>query len=150
VIDAAERLRGAGIGGRFVFDVADGARRREELAAAVATARALCALDSSFRTPIRARQPEPVPAPARSLEVWAATGEAGGSDRVAESRLNRVAFYFAEAQRTPGRRLGKHVLRVLALLRVRLGFFGFDLERAAVELSALLRTGKARQPPREE
>jgi hypothetical protein len=33
---------------------------------------------------------------------------------------------------------------VLALLRVRVGFFALDVERVAVELSALLRTGRAR------
>ena len=52
-----------------------------------------------------------------------------------------MAFYFAEAQRTPGRRLGKHLLRVLSLLRVRLGFFALDLERVAVELAALAADG---------
>jgi len=32
-------------------------------------------------------------------------------------------------------------------LRVRVGFFALDLERVAVELSALLRTGRARATP---
>ena len=62
-------------------------------------------------------------------------------DGIAERRLARAAFYFAEAQRTPGRRLGKHLLRVLALLARAAGFFAFDFEQVAVELSALLRTG---------
>jgi hypothetical protein len=35
-------------------------------------------------------------------------------------------------------------MRVLALARVRLGFFGLDLERLGVELSTLLRTGRRR------
>jgi hypothetical protein len=33
---------------------------------------------------------------------------------------------------------------VLSLLRVRLGFFALDLERVAVELAALARTGRTR------
>lgn len=68
-------------------------------------------------------------------------------DAGAQRRLARVAFFFAEAQRTPGRRIGKHLLRVLSLLRVRLGFFALDLERIAVELAALVRTGRARPAP---
>ena len=72
---------------------------------------------------------------------WAALERQPWADATAERRLARRAFFFAEAQRPPGRRLGKHLLRVLALLRVRLGFFALDIERVAVELSALLRTG---------
>ena len=66
-----------------------------------------------------------------------ATGSPSGGSRARPS-------YFAEAQRAPGRRLGKHLLRVLALLRVRLGFFSLDFEKVAVELSALVRTGRPR------
>ena len=47
----------------------------------------------------------------------------------------------------PGRGLGKHLLRMLALLRIRLGYFGLDFERGAVEASALLRTGRPRAAP---
>jgi hypothetical protein len=61
-----------------------------------------------------------------------------------------AAFFLAEAQRDPGRRPGKHLLRMMSLLRVRLGFFGADLERHAVEASAVLRTGRSRPPSRAE
>jgi hypothetical protein len=103
-------------------------------------------MDSRFVTPIRRKR---VPAAAaergHSLEAWAARERTPWRDTGAERRLQRVAFYFSEAQRAPGRRLGKHLLRVLSLLRVRLGFFALDVERAAVELSALVRTGRERR-----
>ena len=104
LLQTAELLRGAGLGGRFVFEVGE-TDRPGELAAAVSAARALCAMDSRFLTPIRQRR---VPAahaqPGRSLEAWAALEKAPWKDTGAERRLARVAFYFAEAQRTPGRR----------------------------------------------
>jgi hypothetical protein len=124
------------------------ADRPGELAAAVSAARALCAMDSRFLTPIRQRRaPAASARPGRSLEAWAALEKAPWKDHRAEQRLARVAFYFAEAQRTPGRRIGKHLLRVLSLLRVRLGFFALDLDRVAVELAALVRTGRPRPAP---
>jgi hypothetical protein len=148
LLEAAARLGAAGLGGRFVFEVAQGDGRSRGLTAAVAAARALCAMDSRFLTPIRRRRVPPAQAEAgRSLEAWVALEKAPWADAGAERRLSRVAFYFAEAQRAPGRRLGKHLLRVLSLLRVRLGFFALDLERVVVELAALARTGRARPAP---
>ncbi len=145
LLETAARLGAAGLGGRFVFEVAEGAGSRRDLAAAVSVARAICAMDSRFVTPIRRRRAAPtLAAPSRSLEAWAALEKAPWADVAAERRLSRVAFSFAEAQRAPGRRLGQHLLRVLSLLRVRLGFFALDLERVAVELAALVRTGRTR------
>jgi hypothetical protein len=147
VLETAALLVGAGLGGRFVFEVAE-AEGPGKLAAAVSTARSLCAMDSRFLTPIRHRRAPAAHAhPGRSLEAWAALDKLPWKDAGAQRRLRRVAFYFAEAQRTPGRRIGKHLLRVLALVRVRLGFFALDLERVAVELAALVRTGRARSAP---
>jgi hypothetical protein len=150
VLEAGARLSGAGLGGRFVFEVAEPGKGSPGISSAVSTARALCAMDSRFTTPILKRREPPAPvAGGRSLEAWAAVEKVPWKDSVAERRLSRVAFYFAEAQRTPGRRLGKHLLRVLALLRVRLGFFSFDFERTAVDFSALVRTGRPRPAPGE-
>jgi len=147
LLETAARLRGAGLGGRFVFEVGE-ADGPGELAAAVSAARALCAMDSRFLTPIRQRRPSAAETgPGRSLEAWATFDSTPWRDAGTERRLARVAFYFAEAQRPPGRRLGKHLLRVLSLLRVRLGFFALDLERVAVELAALVRTGRTRPAP---
>jgi hypothetical protein len=148
LLETAKRLGDAGLGGRFVFEVAEGEGSGRDLAAAVSAARALCAMGSRFVTPIRRRRVPPARSqPGRSLEAWATHDKASWADAAAERRLSRVAFYFAEAQRTPGHRLGKHLLRVLSLLRVRLGFFALDLERVAVELAALVRTGRPRPAP---
>jgi hypothetical protein len=140
LMEADTRLRAAGLGARFVFEVGEPGG----LDAAVSAARSLCALDGGFETPLR-RTRGPVPGPGRSLEDWAGGDAAPWPDARGARRLARAAFFFAEAQRAPGRRIGKHVVRLLALLRVRLGFFALDLDRLAVEASALLRTGRARR-----
>jgi hypothetical protein len=102
-------------------------------------------MNPRFTTPILKRREAPAPpVNGQTLDAWSTPASVPWKDAVAERRLSRVAFYFAEAQRAPGRRLGKHLLRVLALLRVRLGFFSFDFERAAVDFSALVRTGRPR------
>jgi B12 binding protein len=146
LLEVGARLREAGIGGRFVFDVDEAAAAGEGLTAAVKVARALCAIDGRFETPLRRHSQLPAPpiAPGRSLEDWIALARAPWANGYAENRLARRVFFFAEAQRPPGRRLGKQLVRVLSLLRVRVGFFALDLERRMVELSALLRTGRAR------
>ncbi len=142
LMETGTRLRAAGLGARFVFEVPQSA----SLDAAVSTARSLCALDARFETPLRrAPATEKDAAPGRSLESWAAGEGAPWPDPRGERRLARAAFFFAEAQRDPGRRLGKHLVRLVALLRVRLGFFALDLDRLAVEASALLRTGRSRR-----
>jgi hypothetical protein len=130
LLEAGTRLHAAGLPARFVFDVAEPRDGRDDLARAVAVARNLCAMDGRFQTPVR--------------RAWS-PGEAPWSDSRASRRLARASFFFAEAQREPGRRLGQHLVRLLALLRVRVGFFGLDLERLAVEASAVLRTGRARR-----
>jgi hypothetical protein len=148
LLETGARLSEAGIGGRFVFEVAEPGEPGLSLASAVSTARALCAMDSRFATLIQKWRAAPTPAPpGRPLEEWAGFERKPWRDGIAERRLARVAFYFAEAQRAPGRRLGKHLLRVLALLRVRIGFFSLDFERVAVELSAVVRTGRPRPVP---
>jgi hypothetical protein len=129
LLEAGERLHAAGLPARFRFEVGEPRGGRDDLAEAVAVARRLCAMDGRFETPIR--------------RAWSPGGGAW-SDPRAERRLTRASFFFAEAQREPGRRLGKHLLRLQALLRVRLGFFGLDLERLAVEASAFIRTGRGR------
>jgi hypothetical protein len=141
LMETGARLRGAGLGGRFVFEVQEPAG----LDAAVSVARSLCALDGGFETPLCRARAVPGSLSGGSIEGWAARESAPWTDARGERRLARAAFFFAEAQRDPGRRLGKHVVRLLALVRVRLGFFAFDLERLAVEASALLRTGRARR-----
>jgi hypothetical protein len=145
LMEAGSRLHGARLAARFAFDVAE----PEGLRAAVAVARSLCGLDGRFEISIRrVWSPPPESAEGPSLEGWVRHAEARWPTARAERGLARATFFFAEAQRDPGRRLGKHLLRLLALVRVRLGFFAFDVDRLVVEALAILRTGRARRAAR--
>jgi hypothetical protein len=149
LLEAGSRLRAAGLAARFVFDVMAPCQGADSLKSAVSVARSLCALDDRFETSIR-RVPDLRPAGAPTLGDWAARAEAPWPDRRAERQRARATFFFGEAQRDPGRRLSKHLVRLLALVRVRLGFFGLDVDRLAVEAAAVLRTGRARRSPRSD
>ena len=138
-----------------MFAVDEAEVRGGGLGAVQSVARTLSAMDCAFETPIRRHRTYPPEADAAAgehpseLEAWAHYEDEAWTDRRAEQKLARSTFYFAEAQRPPGRRWGKRLVRVLALTRVRLGIFGLDLERFAVEASALLRDGpQPRRRPR--
>jgi len=155
VLEAAALLDRVGLAGRFVLEVDPPRRGHDTLTAAVSIARALTRMSTRLETPLERRRIYPpeedlegTPTPA-DLEEWAAREEAPWPNRRAESRLLRRSFSIAEAQRPPGRRLGKRLVHLLARARVRTGFFRLDLERAAVQASALLRTGRPRRPVRE-
>jgi hypothetical protein len=154
MLEAALLLRDAGLPARFHLELADPGPGHADLSHAVALARKLSVLDGRFDTPLARRPPVPPLVPAdedpAGLEGWASRESAPWPDRKAEHRLSAAAFYFTEAQRDPGRRPGKHLLRMLSLLRVRLGFFRGDVERHAVEASAVLRTGRSRPLARTE
>jgi hypothetical protein len=150
LMEAGSRLHEAGLAARFVFDVAELFGRFDGIGAAVAVARSLCALDGGFETSIRrVWAPRPLlPPEGLSIEGWAREAEAPWTDARAERRLARATFFFSEAQRDPGRGLGKHLLRLMALVRVRLGFFALDIDRLVVEFAAILRTGRSRRATR--
>lgn len=154
ILEAAALLREADLPARFHLAVLEPGPGLSELTHAVSLARRLSALDGRFDTPLlRAPRVPPVAVAVddgTSLEAWAARDDAPWADAKAERRLSSAAFFLAEAQRDPGRRPGKHLLRMLSLLRVRLGFFGADLERHAVETSAVVRTGRSRSVSRAE
>jgi anaerobic magnesium-protoporphyrin IX monomethyl ester cyclase len=149
LMEAGSRLHEARLRARFVFEVAQPDGRFDGLEAAVGVARSLCALDGGFETSIRRVWAPPADSPeGLLLEGWARHAEAPWPDARAERRLSRATFFFSEAQRDPGRRLGKHLVRLLALVRVRLGFFALDFDRLVVEVSAILRTGRPRRVTR--
>ncbi|MDD1632984.1 MAG: hypothetical protein LUP91_12365, partial [Methylococcaceae bacterium] len=98
--------------------------------------------------PIRrawAALPIPGPHEGGALEGWAGGEEPPWPDTGEERRLACAAFFFGEAQCSAGPRLGQHLVRLLALLRVRLGFFALGWERLMVEGATLLRTGRRRR-----
>ncbi len=154
LLEGAARLNASRLAARFELQIAEPGPEQCQLAAVVSLARELAALGPRFETPLLrlASVPPLVAAPDREngVEAWVARAEASWTDPRAERQLTRVAFYFAEGQRPPGRGPGKRLLRMLSLLRVRLGFFGFDLERKAVEVCAVLRTGRHRATPSAE
>ena len=144
-LDAAALLHAAGLAARFEIELAAPGPGADALNAAVSLARAICALDGRFETPLRrALDLAEPPIDGAGLEAWMARAEAPWPEARAERRLARASFFIREAQRSPGRRLGQHLLHTLSLLRVRLGFFALDVERLAVEASAVLRTGRSR------
>ena len=144
VLEIANRLRTADLPARFSFELTEPGPRGERLSAACRLARALAALDGRFETPIR-RVPALVPAEEPlALKEWASRADAPWSNRRRERKLARVAFFFDVAQRAPVRRPRHHILRLLALVRVRLGFFALDLDRLAAKASAIVRTGRPR------
>jgi len=118
VLDAGALLHAAGIPARFEIEIAEPGSRLEGLRAAVSLARSLCALDARFETPVRRplHLAETGDGTPAGLEPWIARSEAPWPD----------------------------LLRTLSLLRVRLGFFALDVERRAVDVSAILRTGRRR------
>jgi len=156
VLETARRLQAAGIGGRFSFRVGFPGQGADRLAEIHRLACALRRMDARFETPIRLHAPFPdgsgsSPAGFRAperLEEWAAAGLETGGPWIAaplRRRAQRYHFFLAEAYRPPGRRWGKRLLRLVARGRVRLGFYGLDVERRAVQWSARLR-GRDRRP----
>jgi hypothetical protein len=154
VLEAALLLRDAGLPARFHLEVAQPGPGHAELTHAVALARKLSVLDGRFETPLTRRPAIPPLVPSdedpAGIEGWAARESQPWNDRKAEHRLSAAAFYFTEAQRDPGGRAGKHILRMISLLRVRLGLFKGDVERHLVEASAVVRTGRSRPLTRAE
>ncbi len=159
LLEAAERLHRAGIGGRFSFTAGTPGREPGGLLAIHRTARSIRRIDSRFETPIRLYAPYPGAEASlspgfslpRRLGDWVEAGlDTGGfvPPRLAQS-ARRYDFYLAEAYRPPGRRLGKQLLRLVARMRVRLGFYALDLERVLVEGLARLR-GRARRTSGED
>ena len=153
LLEAGSLLNAAQVAGRFVFYVDAPRRDYDGLAAADSVARALASINPRFETPLERRRVYPpevdptAPQPL-GLEGWVEHERQPWSNPRAERRLRRRLFFLTEAQRPPGRRLGKRLVHLLARARVKTGFFAFDVERVAVEASALLRTGRARRAPR--
>lgn len=148
LLEAGRLLHAAGLRARFELGLLEPGPQLAELEAAVKLARTLSAIDGHFETPVLRHPAVPprhvVGEPPSTIEGWVRLAEAPWPDARAERLLSRAAFFLGAAQRPPGRRPSKHLLRMVSLLRVRLGFFALDLDRRAVEASALVRTGRSR------
>jgi anaerobic magnesium-protoporphyrin IX monomethyl ester cyclase len=158
LLETAERLHRAGIGGRFTFTAGVPGRGKGELTAIHRTARAIRRVDKRFETPIRLYAPYPGAGPVppgftapKGLPAWAQARLDDGAfvpPALAEA-ARRHDFFLSEANRPAGRRFGKRLLRLVARIRVRLGLYSFDFERELVEGLARLR-GRPRRPPYED
>jgi hypothetical protein len=155
ILEAGTLLDAAGVAGRFVFYVDAPRPGYDGISAADSVARALTRINPRFETPLQRRRIFPPEAESGAsapteLEGWAEQEQASWPSRRAESRLRRRLFYLTEAQRPPGRGLGRRLVHLLARARVRVGFFTLDLDRRAVEMSTLLRTGRGYRAPRRD
>jgi hypothetical protein len=155
LLEAGALLDAAGVAGRFVFYVDAPRPGYDGISAADSVARALHRINKRFETPLQRRRVYPPEAESRASEPtdlggWAEREQAPWPSRRAESRLRRRLFYLTEAQRPPGRGLGKRLVHLLARARVQVGFFTLDLDRRAVEISTLLRTGRPYRTPRRD
>ena len=155
ILEAARRLRVAGIAGRFAFTAGFPGRGKAGLAEIQRLIRALRRIDPRCEAPIWLHAPHPggpgamppgFPVPER-LEDWIGAGLEVPGRWVPDGlrrRASRLQFFFGEAGRPPGGGMGKRLLRLVARARVRLGFYRLDLERHAVEGAARIRTGRSR------
>lgn len=160
-LEAAEKLRRAGIGARFSFIAGFPEEPPESLSDTYRTVKELRRIDPSFETPIYFYAPYPGTELARRmpalgfraperLEDWEHVDlENSIGPWITEDvrrRVPRYNFYLrhAHAER-PG--LGRAVLRRAAAARVRRDFYAFDVERRAVEVVKRLRGRTREQPP---
>jgi hypothetical protein len=155
ILEAGALLDAVGVAGRFVFYVDAPRPGYDGISAADSVARALTRINPRFETPLQRRRvyPPEVESGASAptdLDGWAEQEQSPWPSRRAESRLRRRLFYLTEAQRPAGGGLGKRLVHLLARARVRAGFFTLDLDRRAVEISTLLRTGRGYRAPRRD
>jgi hypothetical protein len=155
LLETGRLLDAAGVAGRFVFYVDAPRPGYDGISAADSVARALHRINKRFETPLQRRRYYPPDVESRAsaptdLEGWAEREQSPWPSRRAESRLRRRLFYLTEAQRPAGRGLGRRLVHLLARARVRTGFFTLDLDRRAVEISTLLRTGRGYRAPRRD
>jgi len=90
------------------------------------------------------------PEPPRTIMAWGAlSSEARGFMGLKDSlRRNvlRSSFYLTRAAQRP-RRLGQRLVRGLARARVKVGFYGLDLDRRAVLALRRARAALTLRPP---
>jgi hypothetical protein len=158
LLEIGAALRAAGIGARFSLEIGAPDDPPGLLESVFRTARTLREMDGAFETPIRFHVPraddashQPVPRarlPER-LEDWGELDleEAAGPwvPEDVKRWAPRYDFYLQRAYEPPGRRWSKKLVHWTARLRVKLGFYGLDLERRIVEWARTLRPRAA--PP---
>jgi radical SAM superfamily enzyme YgiQ (UPF0313 family) len=163
VLETAEKLHRAGIGARFSFIAGFPDEPRESLADTYRTVKTLREIDGAFETPIFFYAPYPgteladrMPAagftPPRRLEDWEHVDlDQSIGEWISEPVrrwVPRYNFYLRHGYEPPGRGWARGALHRFARARARADFYGFDVERRAVDWVKRLRTGIDRQQPR--
>lgn len=162
VLEAAEKLHRAGIGARFSFIAGFPEEPADSLGETYRTVKALREIDPGFETPIYFYAPYPgtelaerMPAMGfqapRSLEDWREVDldhSIGPWISPAVRRwVPRYNFYLRHGYEGTSGHWSRRLLHRIARARTRRDFYGFDVERRAVDLLKRLRTGMSRQQP---
>jgi anaerobic magnesium-protoporphyrin IX monomethyl ester cyclase len=162
VLETAEKLHRAGIGARFSFIAGFPEEPAASLAETYRTVKTLREIDAGFETPIYFYAPYPgtelaerMPAMGftapRRLEDWRHVDldhSIGPWITPAVRRwVPRYNFYLRHAYGAARGHWTRAVLQRLARARAERDFYGFDVERRAVDLWKRLRTGTSRQQP---
>ncbi len=148
VTETAERLRRVGIQARFSFLAGLPDEPAGSLADTYRTAKRLRKIDASFATPIRLY----LPSPGTELERRRSASGGAGPERLEDwaeidlgapvlpwvpprvgRAVSRLNFYLRLGHQGPRRGLGGRFLRRAARTRLKLNFFGLDLERRVAE-----------------
>lgn len=162
VLETAEKLHRFGIGARFSFIAGFPQEPAESLAETYRTVKTLREIDGEFETPIYFYAPYPgtelaarMPAigfeAPRRLEDWRAVDLDHSIGPWISEPVRRFVprynFYLRHGYQRPRGRLARRVLHYAARARAKRDFYGFDVERRAVELLKRLRGRGARQQP---
>jgi radical SAM superfamily enzyme YgiQ (UPF0313 family) len=164
VLETAEKLHRHGIGARFSFIAGFPQEPPESLRDTYRTVKSLRDIDGSFETPIYFYAPYPgtelaarMPAlgftPPETLEDWQDVdldhSIGPWITRPVRKWVPRYNFYLRHGYGDPGRHWGRRLLHAASKARVKAGFYGFDVERRAVEALKRVRSGLAarQQPP---
>jgi radical SAM superfamily enzyme YgiQ (UPF0313 family) len=148
VIETAEKLKRAGIGGRFCFVAGFPGEPEESLTDTYRAVQAIHRIDPSFETPIHiyapypgtelsSRMPTPGFEPPRRLEDWEHVdlehSVGPWVSRRVRTTVPRYNFYLRQAHGPRQRGLAQRLLRGVAKLRVWSGYYGLDLEHRAAD-----------------
>jgi anaerobic magnesium-protoporphyrin IX monomethyl ester cyclase len=162
VIETAEKLHRFGIGARFSFIAGFPEEPPESLADTYRTVKALRQIDGGFETPIYFYAPYPGTELAERMPAQGFTAPAALEDwrdvdldhsigawisPSVRKWVPRYNFYLRHGYEKSGRHWSRGLLHRVARARTRRDFYGFDVERRAVDLWKRLRTGMARQQP---
>lgn len=162
VLETAEKLHRFGIGARFSFIAGFPQEPETSLRETYKTVKALREIDGEFETPIYFYAPYPgteladrmpaigFTAPQR-LEDWENVDlDHSIGPWISEpvrKWVPRYNFYLRHGYQKPNGQLGRRLLHHVARARAARDYYGFDIERRAVDLAKTWRTGIARQQP---